>query len=244
MILTREEYEQIVRQKAKAESEAAVAKSNAAAAIEQADRDAQRKIREAAEETQEEINKIHQDLSEAESKIKYWQGLNENLLRISKERANADRKLKPKKEHTGYVVVSSTEKEYRYKVNRRDFETVMLWETVLQTPYPIDFTEEQAREETKELIGNDGRGNWLIARLGINMYYGGDYEDLLENSKWNVERSAAGGTQYYVQRAASGKLSCWILGDYLFPYQAAWDCSGRYAGTLTAGMLLSYNGGK
>lgn len=61
MILTREEYEQIVRQKAKAESEAAVAKSNAAAAIEQADRDAQRKIREAAEETQEEINKIHQD---------------------------------------------------------------------------------------------------------------------------------------------------------------------------------------
>ena len=38
MILTREEYEQIVRQKAKAESEAAVAKSNAAAAIEQADR--------------------------------------------------------------------------------------------------------------------------------------------------------------------------------------------------------------
>lgn len=67
MILTREEYEQIVRQKAKAESEAAVAKSNAAAAIEQADRDAQRKIREAAEETQEEINKIHQDLSEAES---------------------------------------------------------------------------------------------------------------------------------------------------------------------------------
>ena len=61
----------------------------------------------------------------------------------------------------------------------------MLWETVLQTPYPIDFTEEQAREETKELIGNDGRGNWLIARLGINMYYGGDYEDLVENSKWN-----------------------------------------------------------
>lgn len=85
----------------------------------------------------------------------------------------------------GYVVVSSTEKEYRYKVDRRHWETVILWETVLQTPYPIDFTEEQAREETKELIGNDGRGNWLIARLGINMYYGGDYEDLLENSKWN-----------------------------------------------------------
>lgn len=181
MILTREEYEQIVRQKVKAESEASAAKKNAVAAIEQADRDAQRKIREATEETQEEINRIHQDLSEAESKIRYWQGLNENLLRISKERANADRKLKPKKEHTGYVVVSSTEKEYRYKVDRRHWETVILWETVLQTPYPIDFTEEQAREETKELIENDR----LVARLGINRYCDGDYEDLLENSKWN-----------------------------------------------------------
>lgn len=185
MILAREEYEQIVRQKVKAESEAAAAKNNAAAAIERADRDAQRKIREAAEETQEEINRIHQDLSEAESKIKYWQGLNENLLRISKERANADRKLKPKKEHTGYIVVSSTEKEYRYKVDRRHWETVVLWETVLQTPYPIDFTEEQAREETKELIEN----NRLVARLGINRYYDGDYEGLLENSKWNDPQS-------------------------------------------------------
>lgn len=30
----------------------------------------------------------------------YLAGLNENLLRIARERANADRKLKPKKEHT------------------------------------------------------------------------------------------------------------------------------------------------
>ena len=69
MILTREEYEQIVRQKAKAESEAAAAKKNAAAAIEQADRDAQRKIREAAEETQKEKDRILQDLGEDEIKI-------------------------------------------------------------------------------------------------------------------------------------------------------------------------------
>lgn len=185
MILTREEYEQIVRQKATAETEAVAAKSNAAAAIERADRDAKRKIREAAEETQKEKDRICQALSEAESKMEYWRGLNENLLRISKERANADRNLKPKKEHTGYIVVSSTEKEYRYKVDRRHWETVILWETVLQTPYPIDFTEEQAREETKELIGNNGKGNWLVSRLGINMYYDGDYEGLLENSKWN-----------------------------------------------------------
>lgn len=205
MILAREEYEQIVRQKVKAESEAAAAKNNAAAAIERADRDAQRKIREAAEETQEEINRIHQDLSEAESKIKYWQGLNENLLRISKERANADRKLKPKKEHTGYIVVSSTEKEYRYKVDRRHWETVILWETVLQTPYPIDFTEEQAREETKELIENDR----LVARIGINMYYDGDYEGLLGNSKWNDPQSEEHNIMFKGRLRANYRAGYW-----------------------------------
>ena len=33
----------------------------------------------------------------------HQRALNANLLRIAKERANADRKLKPKKEHTGYA---------------------------------------------------------------------------------------------------------------------------------------------
>ena len=45
----------------------------------------------------------------------------------------------------------------------------MLWETVLETPYFIDFTEEQAREQTKELTGSV----WLVGRLGINASYGG-----------------------------------------------------------------------
>lgn len=205
MILTREEYEKIVRQKTNAETEATAAKSNAAAAIEQADRDAQRKIREAAEEMQKEKDRLCQELSEAESKIKYWQGLNENLLRISKERANADRKLKPKKKHTGYIVVSSTEKEYRYKVDRRHWETVILWETVLQTPYPIDFTEEQAREETKELVENDR----LVARIGINMYYDGDYEGLLGNSKWNDPQSEEHNIMFKGRLRANYRAGYW-----------------------------------
>ena len=107
-------------------------------------------------------------------------GLNENLLRIARERANADRKLKRKKEHTGYVVVSSTEKEYRYKVNRRDFETVMLWETVLQSPYSIDFTEEQARTQMGELTCKGG----LIGRLGITANSSSKYEELICGQTW------------------------------------------------------------
>ena len=69
--------------------------------------------------------KIHQIQSEAQSRITdaekkiaesaLQRELNANLLRITKERANAERDLKPKKEHTGYVVLTSAEKESRYK---------------------------------------------------------------------------------------------------------------------------------
>ena len=110
--------------------------------------------------------------------------LNENLRRIARERSNVDRNLRPKKWHTGYVVVSSTEKAYRYKVDRQNWKTVMLWETVLETPYFIDFTEEQAREQTKELTGSV----WLVGRLGINASYGGEYEDMLAEKEWSAQQ--------------------------------------------------------
>ena len=65
-----------------------------------------------------EVNGVQKDLEEACRKIEYLNGLNKNLLRIARERANADRKLRPKKTHTGYVVLTSSEKEYRYKTMR------------------------------------------------------------------------------------------------------------------------------
>ncbi|WP_289466172.1 hypothetical protein, partial [Klebsiella pneumoniae] len=47
---------------------------------------------------------LREELSAERAEKEYQKRLNENLLRISKERANAARKLKPKKEHSGYVV--------------------------------------------------------------------------------------------------------------------------------------------
>lgn len=107
----------------------------------------------------------------------YQKGLNENLLRIARERANADRKLKPKKEHTGYVVVVSSEKIYRYK-NRHRLESVKLWETVIQSPYSIEFPAEQAKRMILEEFFPE-TGEWEAARLGIKRWVAGDYEDFL-----------------------------------------------------------------
>ena len=102
-------------------------------------------------------------------------------LRICRERANSDRKLKPKKEHSGFVVVSSAEKEYRYKAGK-NLKTVRLWETVLQSPYSVDFTEEQARRLIMEgMLQAYEDDLCLIEKLGIDERYQGRYEDLLRH---------------------------------------------------------------
>lgn len=117
-------------------------------------------------------------VKEAQEKAEVYQRLNDNLIRICKERANADRKLKPKKEHTGYVVISSQEKEIRYQ-ERRKWRTAVVWETVLQSPYSIDFTEEQARNLIfEELLTNEG--GWKLGKIGISARYMVDYGELVE----------------------------------------------------------------
>lgn len=55
-----------------------------------------------------------------------------------------------RKVHTGYVVVMSSEKEIRYKNGRNKLLTAKVWETVLQSPYSVDFTENQARQLIEE----------------------------------------------------------------------------------------------
>ena len=184
MILTYGEYDSLVMGKAGAEAEAFEEQKKAAAAIEKVKQSARNQILKDREEWQKAFDELNEELEQKNGKIDYLSELNENLRSIARERSNVDRNLRPKKWHTGYVVVSSTEKAYRYKVDRQNWKTVMLWETVLETPYFIDFTEEQAREQTKELTGSV----WLVGRLGINASYGGEYEDMLAEKEWSAQQ--------------------------------------------------------
>lgn len=179
VILEQKEYERLVAEKQRAEAETAETKRAARLQIDREWRKAQTEMEQAKQEAQKTVDSMQKTLDEAYREIEYLQRLNENLLRISKERANAERKLKPKKGHTGYVVLGSKEKEYRYKVDRRNWDTVMLWETTVQSPYTVDFTEEQARERTKELTAEGG----LISRIGIEAYFPGKYDDMLDSQR-------------------------------------------------------------
>lgn len=110
-----------------------------------------------------------------------------NLLRIARERANADRRLKPKKQHTGYVVIASMEKEHRYKDGNRRWRTVTLWETVIETPYVVSFEVDEIRSLIQELFTEDADGYWMIQRIGINGNCPGGYTKMIEDPEWRKE---------------------------------------------------------
>lgn len=186
VILTEAEYRNLLAEKARAEQDARNVKYDAEKAIGKAQRDADYTAQEAAQKAQETVQGMEEALRAEKAESGYQRRLNANLLRISKERANADRKLKPKKEHTGYVVVSSAEKEQRFRDGNRNWKVKTLWETVLQSPYSVDFTEEQARKQIAEdLFSKNEDGSWPICEIGINANFpGGTFGDLSENPKF------------------------------------------------------------
>lgn len=97
-----------------------------------------------------------------EAKVK---SLNSNLLRISKERANADRGLKPKKEHNGFVVLSFSSRFERVYTSNRDIENVLVFKTIMQTPYSQEFNYESVRDRVWSDIPFDCK---YFAKPGYN----------------------------------------------------------------------------
>ena len=183
VILTKEEYKELVERISKAERETEEARYIAERNVQ----DEKRRVRERIDEVeaifvQKEIEQ--KKLLDAERKeCELQRGLNKNLLRIARERANADRKLRPKKEHTGYVVVTSLEKEHRYKdIDDVHLKHVILWETVLETPYIVRLEEPEVKNLTQELFHENGE--WIILRIGINAKYEGGYADMVGNNGW------------------------------------------------------------
>ena len=180
VILTKKEYDQIYSEKAKAEREVSSTKYEAERAINDARRGAQYTAQQAAAEAQKKVEAMEADLAAERAGGAHQRALNANLLRIAKERANADRKLKPKKEHTGYVVATSEEREYRYRDGKK-WKKAKLWETVLQSYYSVDLTEEVARTQIERDLFPKGE-TWLIAEIGISGRYGGRYEGMIEDT--------------------------------------------------------------
>ena len=209
VLLTRSEYDDLLAKVACAERDARTVTEQAAQKIMQAERNAQRLANQVGDDAYAEVDAIQKDLEEADHTIEYLNGLNKNLLRIARERANADRKLRPKKTHTGYVVLTSSEKEYRYKAMRKETAVAVLWETALQSPYSVDFTEEQARALTAELVQPNENDETLVGRIGIDTYYNGSYEDLLHEQRHSVRQEESRNIMLKPKLRANSKTGYW-----------------------------------
>lgn len=206
VIQTRQEYEMLLNQRDRAKREKEEAERAAAREISRVKQEAAHEADRAAQRAQAQIDDLQQ-VERKTAEIADQRALNANLLRISRERANADRGLRPKKVHTGYVVVMSSEKEIRYKTGRNKLLTAKVWETVLQSPYSVDFTESQARQ----LIEEDllARKNGLLADVGITMICSGSsYENLIETENWK-EIKAAHNTLFSRQLRANYRVGYW-----------------------------------
>ena len=59
--------------------------------------EAGKQLRKDREDMKKTVDELKQEVEALHQRAEYLDGLNRNLLRIARERANADRKLKPKK---------------------------------------------------------------------------------------------------------------------------------------------------
>ena len=185
VILKLKEYNKLLQEKARAEQKARNTKYNAERAIDKAKREAICTAQKAAEEARQTVADMKEVLAAERAESAHQRALNVNLLRIAKERANADRNLKPKKEHTGYVVVVSEVREYRYRSGKK-WNRVKLRETVIQSHYTVDFSETEVETQIeRELFPKNDV--WLIGRIGITGRYDGTYEEMMEDSSVDEE---------------------------------------------------------
>ena len=185
VILTLGEYAGLKREISSAQQAAKNAEYNADKKIHQIQSEAQSRITDAEKKIAKNTAEWEKKLAAEQQESALQRELNANLLRITKERANAERDLKPKKEHTGYVVLTSVEKESRYKDSYGHPQTITLWETAMETPYTVDFEAEQVRSLLQELFQEDEDERCPIQKIGITGNYPGKYANMIQDKEWH-----------------------------------------------------------
>ena len=165
----------------------------------QAEADAEKKAAAAQTDARrigQEVDSLRKQLAEAQAAVQNEKTLNENLLRIMRERANQSRSLRPKKKHDGYLVLESRQWKEKYKVDVWDTEDHMMryggnfgvarkkgylrtvqktadtWKSLLQTPYESRIPLDQVRYKVEEELFRKG----ILTNIGCTGMYDG-YKD-------------------------------------------------------------------
>lgn len=203
IVLTIDEYDTLIRDKKSLKSqleEEKEAHKNDVAAEQRRSKavhdEIVKKAYEAIEKANEQVKKAEKERDDALS-------LNVNLKRICKENANAKRGLKPKKQHSGFVVVRTQEARDRIPV-KKGYQDLRVYKTTVETPYSVHLAisdvEPSAWEDgLKKLFGSaweNHDANDLASAIkeensGINFIYRQDWQtgknDLWEIVCWHTK---------------------------------------------------------
>lgn len=132
----------------------------------------------------EQISENEKSIAALTEQLKHQKELNDNLLRISKERANAKRGLKPKKERSGFIALSLEQYVYVMKSfgNTKD---IPCWKVKIQTPYDssLEYSKVQAlmKDNNQYLLGQCLRVNNLWSNNKIKETYVSDIDELFKD---------------------------------------------------------------
>lgn len=174
---------------------------------------------EAAQRLVDELERTRSVLDNKNEAIASLEARHGSLLRMSKERANADRNLRPKKWHTGYPVIRSTQKKIKNEI---------VWETLIQTHYHFSLVAEAADEEIqRDLFTEKG----LIYNIGITDRYEGPYESM----KTEMRRKGKKVEELNVV------FSCRLERDFQGKYWKVWIMHTKPLGEIPDDMMLQDN---
>ena len=129
---------------------------------------------------------------------------NEDVYRIQVERSNAARGLTPKKEHSGYCILSDNQLERRYG---DDLER--MWEATIQTPFPCEWPYEKARDlVVLDLLGGFpepikskgepryGKCTGFLNSCGVTLTINLEDKGRYHKRVFNLQKKAAGAYDY------------------------------------------------
>lgn len=134
------------------------------------------------------IESLQNDFKKANNEITRVNGLNANLKRICKERANAKRGIKPKKEHHGYLIIDR--QQYSYILNFKDKKknrSFPCWKVRVQSPYdssiPYEIVQKEINNDLIKLYGfllniNHVYSNGTLENLRFD-----EFNNLWQNNK-------------------------------------------------------------
>lgn len=168
----------------------------------------------------EKIKELNEKIVDNEKEIERLKSLNSNLIRISKERANAKRGIISKKKHIGYILLNLEEITYSFS---KKFSNILCWRMKLQTPYDImiEF------DNVSKLVYNDLLSNFGT-KIGIDSVFSNgtleDYNDYNLMNEWENEKNfifktilKANVMKGFWEVEYTIKKSIKIIPDILFP---------------------------